>query len=316
MFTRRMPLKCQRLVAAATQLGQGDVAAAHAILDEVKSNQTAVQGADYIRAQAFLLQHDPFAARQAVLEELRHFPDSVDARELAVRIQANLEQWLALPDDIAAAEPIFAMCYDGIRNHSMLTWPRLLQLFKSVEDVCARRVEGDIVECGSAGGGSALLMALALRHFSNGSQSRTIFACDTFTGMPPAGRNDIMLTSATPANASHWATGTCSSSPRHLQTLCDQFGIDNVKPVVGLFEDTLTKLAVSRVALLHVDADWYDSTKTVISTLLPKVCAGGVVQIDDYGYWGGCKQAVDELLTIEQRASLRDIDGNAATLIL
>jgi hypothetical protein len=316
MLTKSRLFGCQRVAAAANQLAQGSIHTAQSILDEIKAERVATRNVDFLRAQAFLLADDPFAARQALLEEVRHFPDSVDARELLTRLDSNLDAALKLPDDIAAAEPVFALCYEGVRHHSMLTWPRLLQLYKSVEHICEQGIHGDIVECGSAGGGSAILMALALRHCGD-ETSRRIFACDTFNGMPPpAGAVDSKLDdSLQPASASHWATGTCSSPPRHIHELCDAFGV-TVQPIVGLFEDTLPTLPATKIALLHIDADWYESTKTVMMHAFPRVGAGGIVQIDDYEYWSGCRRAVDEHLSDTLKGKLSRIDGNAVLLRL
>lgn len=66
----------------------------------------------------------------------------------------------------------------------------------------------------------------------------------------------------------------------------------------GWFQETLP-LAVSkldRLAILRLDADWYASTKICLETLYPLVVPGGVVIVDDYGAYDGCRQAVDEFL--------------------
>ena len=42
--------------------------------------------------------------------------------------------------------------------------------------------------------------------------------------------------------------------------------------------------------------DWYSSTKHCIYILYPKLARGGVLILDDYGFWKGAKQAVVEFL--------------------
>jgi hypothetical protein len=61
-----------------------------------------------------------------------------------------------------------------------------------------------------------------------------------------------------------------------------------------------------KIAFLHLDTDFYDSTKAELEVLWPRVSPGGVVVIDDYGHWKGCGKAVDEffgsrLLQVEYR---------------
>ena len=51
---------------------------------------------------------------------------------------------------------------------------------------------------------------------------------------------------------------------------------------------------IETVALLHMDGDWYDSTKTILSNLYDTVIANGYIQVDDYGHWDGCKKALKE----------------------
>lgn len=72
--------------------------------------------------------------------------------------------------------------------------------------------------------------------------------------------------------------------------------IRNVHLVRGWFEETLpkTKAMIGPIALLHIDADWYASTKMCLEELYAQVVEGGIVVIDDYGTWSGCKKATDE----------------------
>ena len=49
------------------------------------------------------------------------------------------------------------------------------------------------------------------------------------------------------------------------------------------------------VAVLHmVGGIAYESTKTILNTFYSSVIVGGIIQVDDYGYWAGCKKALNE----------------------
>jgi O-methyltransferase len=48
------------------------------------------------------------------------------------------------------------------------------------------------------------------------------------------------------------------------------------------------------ISLLRLDTDWYESTKHELLILYPKLTVRGVLFIDDYGHWQGCRKAVDE----------------------
>ena len=57
------------------------------------------------------------------------------------------------------------------------------------------------------------------------------------------------------------------------------------------------KILLSILPFLRLDTDWYKSTKHELIHLFPKISKGGVLIIDDYGFWQGAKQAVDEYIS-------------------
>ena len=65
----------------------------------------------------------------------------------------------------------------------------------------------------------------------------------------------------------------------------------NIKFIKGKVEATLKSYAPKKIALLRLDTDWYQSTKYELEILFPRLVKGGVLIIDDYGYWKGCKKS-------------------------
>ena len=61
-----------------------------------------------------------------------------------------------------------------------------------------------------------------------------------------------------------------------------------------MFQDTIT--GDEPVALAHIDGDWYESVRTCLERIGPRLSPGGVMVIDDYFHWSGCRTAVDEFL--------------------
>jgi len=53
---------------------------------------------------------------------------------------------------------------------------------------------------------------------------------------------------------------------------------------------------IQNIAILHIDADWYESVKLCLERFYDHIQPGGFVVIDDYSYWDGCKRATDEFL--------------------
>ena len=173
-----------------------------------------------------------------------------------------------------------------IAPHTMLPRERLIALERAVCDIVRRQVPGDVVECGSAEGGSAALLALWLRRFRS---NKRIFVFDTFEGLPPPTFQDPDYDEAVP-----W-TGKCRGDLEHVQELFKQLGVlDRAVFVKGKFQDTLPTYNIPAIALLHLDCDWYDSTMTCLQHLWDHLSPGGILVIDDYSDWQGCRRAVEE----------------------
>ena len=64
----------------------------------------------------------------------------------------------------------------------------------------------------------------------------------------------------------------------------------------GWFQETLPGALedVDEIAILHVDADWYESVSLVLETLYERVVPGGIVVIDDFKVWQGARDATLE----------------------
>ena len=75
-------------------------------------------------------------------------------------------------------------------------------------------------------------------------------------------------------------------------------GVNQYEIVKGWFEKTLPNFRPSRpIAILRLDADWYDSTMQCLDNLYPFITKGGVIIIDDYYTWDGCRKAVYDFLS-------------------
>src|SRR5437879_3574137 len=76
----------------------------------------------------------------------------------------------------------FRQLYRTVRPYTMSSRARLHGLHDAVRFVVEQDISGDLVECGTARGGSAALMGLTL---SRMNASRTLWVFDTFQGLPP-----------------------------------------------------------------------------------------------------------------------------------
>ena len=67
-----------------------------------------------------------------------------------------------------------------------------------------------------------------------------------------------------------------------------------VRFVKGDVRETLARTSTSRIALLRLDTDFYDSTLAELVHLWPRLSGRGIFIIDDYGHWKGAKKAFED----------------------
>lgn len=88
---------------------------------------------------------------------------------------------------------------------------------------------------------------------------------------------------------------------------------ERIRFVKGLVQDTIPDQAPEHIALVRLDTDWYESTLHELRHLYPRLAVGGVLLVDDYFYWRGSRDAVDEYIDREGlRIFLNPIDGGGA----
>jgi O-methyltransferase len=178
-----------------------------------------------------------------------------------------------------------------IRHNTMVGPERIANLARLAQRIEDEQIPGDVVECGVYKGGTAVILA---RQATHSALPRTVWLFDSFQGMPPA-------TAADGPGALPWV-GSLTSSPQRVSRLLRRTGADlaRVRIVPGLFQDTFPSVRIPQIALLNLDADWYESVKVCLETFYNAVVPRGFISIDDYGDWQGCRLAVDEFFQRRQ----------------
>ena len=188
----------------------------------------------------------------------------------------------------------------SVSSLTMTSPERILALCNSVEYLIESGIEGDFVECGVWRGGSMAVAAKTLKQI--GGSDRTIWMYDTYDGMSEPTDQDVDYQGQTADKlmaeqdrADGMSVWCCSSLEQVKTTMMEtDYPVDQIHFVQGKVEDTLPRCVPDRTALLRLDTDWYESTKCELEFLFPKLVPGGVLIIDDYGHWEGCRRAVDE----------------------
>lgn len=199
-------------------------------------------------------------------------------------------------------EPEFNRYLEHCSPFTMVSRERLYAHFQAVRHVVRHRIEGDIVECGVWRGGTSMLGALTLLGLND--TSRHLWLYDTFAGMTEPTADDVSPWDGNQA-ALLWKAGRrehhnefCFAAIEDVQHNLASTSFPSARShfVKGDVLETLKVSVPDKIAVLRLDTDWYESTRAEMEVLFPRLSKGGVLLIDDYGAWKGCKKAVDEYL--------------------
>ncbi len=190
---------------------------------------------------------------------------------------------------------------ENVRPFTLVHGWGLSKIYELCREIERRRIPGAFVECGVWKGGCAGVMA----HWAaRTTPRRSLWLFDSFEGLPePTPEDGEKLDGVGPDQR----TGTLEPIGKYVSCLEDvqkvlfsvlHLNSDNIFIEKGWFQSTLpaARSRVGPIALLRLDADLYQSTKCCLENLYDNVAAGGLVIVDDYLGWPGCRQAVDEFL--------------------
>ncbi len=189
-----------------------------------------------------------------------------------------------------------------VKPYTLTSRERIYSLLRAVDHVEAHQIPGAFVECGVWRGGS---MLAAVREWQRvGRSEREVYLFDTYEGMPAPTDNDVSALGLDARStfeetkihdqSSDWCYASLEDVQQVLQS--SGYGPDKLHFIKGRVEDTIPAQAPDTIALLRLDTDWYESTKHELIHLFPRLSHGGILIIDDYGYWKGARKAVDEYL--------------------
>jgi O-methyltransferase len=206
-----------------------------------------------------------------------------------------------------------------VKGYTMSTPIDMATLYELVVHLDRYQINGDLVECGVWKGGSAGIMAAAHIRQSN-VVTRQIHLFDSFDDivgpnlekdvgrgidevteyLKKTGRNlSDFVDNNKPLKGIYDGHGGHGKVEIVEELLVDKFKFpkEKISFHVGLFNETIPKATnIKDIALLRLDGDWYDSIKICLDHFYDRIVKGGVVIIDDYWTYEGCRRAVDEFM--------------------
>ncbi|HEY2703997.1 MAG TPA: TylF/MycF family methyltransferase [Candidatus Dormibacteraeota bacterium] len=226
--------------------------------------------------------------------ELQTVVPSVEWKRRAVRLASRLLARRGI-------ELVRAMPYDLDKREQGLDWPlhavsmiglrRMDNLEHLIRDVLRRGVPGDLIETGVWRGGATILMRAVLK--AHGDTERSVWVADSFQGLPRPDAETYPVDAGDP----HHTFDNLVVSLEEVRRNFERYGLldEQVRFLPGWFRDTLPEAPISKLAVLRLDGDMYESTMVALRALYPRVSPGGWVIVDDYAL-KGCRAAVHDFL--------------------
>jgi len=183
---------------------------------------------------------------------------------------------------------------DKCRNYTMTSYERQIQTLMSVETITKNNINGDIIEIGVWRGG--IIMIILYKLLQLGITDRKVHLYDTFSGMTESSDKDIDRFGNIP---DYKAPGiNCFASYDDVYNNIGQVGypMENIIFHIGDIREIDVITIPKNIALLRLDNDWYELYKFELPLFEPNVSDGGIITIDDYSFWNGCKLAVDQYI--------------------
>lgn len=188
---------------------------------------------------------------------------------------ATLDNRHVLP--LWESDAAFGALYDDVKKHTLLGKKRVYMLYQLARQALA--LPGDLAEAGVYRGGSSLLLCQLAKQ-----RGKVVHMFDTFAGMPGT---DASIDQ-------HQAGEFADTSVEAVGALVAPTGSGQLHP--GFFPDSACGLEATKYCFVHVDMDIYRSVSDCCAFFYPRLCEGGILLFDDYGFKScpGVRQAVDE----------------------
>ena len=196
-------------------------------------------------------------------------------------------------------EDEFIKLYEKCKPYTMTSIERMYGLYNAVKYIIKNNIPGDFVECGVWRGGSTMLIAMVSKLL--GDTERKIYLYDTYSGMTTPTNQDVSFEGESAYNiwkkseksdANEWCYASLEEVKNNM--ILTDYPLKKMVFVMGKVEDTIPKTIPSKVSLLRLDTDWYESTYHEMKNLYPILSNKGILIIDDYGYWRGSRKAIDQ----------------------
>jgi O-methyltransferase len=169
--------------------------------------------------------------------------------------------------------------------HSLLRASQLDLIEDLILRIAHQGVSGDLIEAGVWRGGTAMFMRATLAAYQ--IEDRRVFLADSFEGIPA---NKRITGDPVDLWQDRWVANI-----GEVKAIFSRYGLLDEKVIFirGYFNEALPSAPISKLALIRIDADSYDSTWEALIHLYPRLSSGGAIILDDW-HLPGCRLAVNQ----------------------
>ena len=159
-------------------------------------------------------------------------------------------------------------------------------------------INGDVVEFGCYEGDTSILLADAMRE----QPDKWLYLYDSFEGLPAKTAEDNS------ADGWRFKQGELKASPDTVRHKFKKYALPEPVIVKGWFNELDDSDLPGQISFALLDGDFYESIKTSLTLVAPRMTSGGIIAIHDYrnAELPGSNKAVNEFLeTHSDEYSLR-----------
>jgi hypothetical protein len=180
---------------------------------------------------------------------------------------------------------------------TFLSWPKLLSIVESYHLLRKRwpRKSMQVCEFGVGRGGSAILLGWLVGRYGGILTLYDVFgqipAPTEMDGEGALQRYEKILNREDQEYYGN-IPDLLGVILREISSVCPR---DRIETIPGKYEDVLpVQTNEKSYDLVHIDCDWYESTRVVLAYLKDHLSPGAILQIDDYDHWQGSRKAFNE----------------------
>jgi hypothetical protein len=168
------------------------------------------------------------------------------------------------------------------------------QILSVIDHITKNDIKGDIIEIGVYKGGK--VVAIIAKLIQLGVTDRKIHLYDTFTGMTEPCEKDVDPNGNIATNIIEEIKcySPLEEVKRNMSLL--SYPVENIVYHIGDIRNEKYEDVPRNIAFLRLDTDFYDSTKHELDIFTKNVSPNGIITSDDYNWWKGCTQAVNEYI--------------------